>query len=174
MSVSQKQLDANRENAKLGGPKTQEGKDASKYNALKHGLLAKTVVITTGPNPEDPQQFYSILAALQKRLLPQGPLENILVEKMAVSYWRSQRACREEADVFAREPQNPIINIKPDLFKNQRPSLDEDKLDCLLRYEGAIERQFYRAMHQLERLQRLRAGQMIPAPIVMDVNLSTT
>ena len=33
------------------------------------------------------------------------------------------------------------------------PSRDE--LDRLLRYEGAIERQFYKALHQLERLQRL-------------------
>ncbi len=44
--VSDKQLAANQRNAKLStGPKTAEGKEAVKYNALKHGLLAKEVLL---------------------------------------------------------------------------------------------------------------------------------
>ena len=43
--VSQKQLVANQKNAKLGGVKTEEGKAISKYNALKHGLLSKEVLL---------------------------------------------------------------------------------------------------------------------------------
>jgi CRISPR/Cas system-associated endonuclease Cas1 len=39
----------------------------------------------------------------------------------------------------------------------------KDELDRLLRYEGAIERQLYKAINQLERLQRLRAGDNVPA-----------
>lgn len=35
--ISQKQIEANQKNAKLGGVKTEEGKAVSKYNALKHG-----------------------------------------------------------------------------------------------------------------------------------------
>ena len=35
------------------------------------------------------------------------------------------------------------------------------ELDRLLRYEGAIERQFYKALGELERLQRLRAGENV-------------
>jgi len=51
------------------------------------------------------------------------------------------------------------------------PSREE--LDRLLRYEGAIERQFYKALHQLERIQRLRAGDPVPAPVDVDVNVNT-
>ena len=51
------------------------------------------------------------------------------------------------------------------------PSRDE--LDQLLRYEGAIERQFYKALNQLERLQRLRAGDNVPAPVEVDVDVNT-
>jgi hypothetical protein len=43
-------------------------------------------------------------------------------------------------------------------------------LDKILRYEGTVERQLYRAMNQLERLQRRRSGEAIPAPITMNVS----
>ncbi len=42
-------------------------------------------------------------------------------------------------------------------------------LDKLLRYETTVERQLYRAMHQLERLQRRRLGEVVPAPAVLEV-----
>ena len=41
--LSEKQLKANRKNAQKGGVKTPEGKAIVKYNALKHGLLAKEI-----------------------------------------------------------------------------------------------------------------------------------
>ncbi len=47
------------------------------------------------------------------------------------------------------------------------------ELDRLLRYEGAIERQLYKALNQLERIQRLRAGDSIPPPVEVDVNVNT-
>ena len=43
--VSEKQLLVNRENAKKGGPKTSEGKAAVRFNALKHGLLCKDLLL---------------------------------------------------------------------------------------------------------------------------------
>jgi len=49
--ISKKQLKANRQNAQLStGPVTPEGKNKVKWNALKHGLLAKSVVIPTEEN----------------------------------------------------------------------------------------------------------------------------
>ena len=41
MTVSKKQLEANKKNAQKGGVKTQEGKAIVKYNALRHGLRPK-------------------------------------------------------------------------------------------------------------------------------------
>ena len=49
----------------------------------------------------------------------------------------------------------------------------KDELDRLLRYEGAIERQLYKALNQLERLQRLRAGDSVPPPVKVDVDINT-
>jgi hypothetical protein len=43
-------------------------------------------------------------------------------------------------------------------------------MDNIVRYESALHRQLYRAINQLERLQRRRLGDNVPAPIVMDVS----
>ena len=42
-------------------------------------------------------------------------------------------------------------------------------MDRILRYETNLERQLYRAMNQLERLQRLRKGEVVPAPLAIQV-----
>jgi len=42
-------------------------------------------------------------------------------------------------------------------------------MDRILRYETNLERQMYRAMSQLERLQRLRKGEVVPAPLAIQV-----
>jgi|SRR5579862_8025972 len=43
-------------------------------------------------------------------------------------------------------------------------------LDKILRYEASLERQLYRAMNQLERLQRSRKGEVVPPPLTMEVS----
>ena len=45
-----------------------------------------------------------------------------------------------------------------------------DVLDKILRYETKLERQMFRAMAQLERVQRLRGGEAIPAPLSIEVS----
>ena len=55
--TSQKQIAANRRNAaKSTGPKTAEGKQVTRLNALKHGLQAEHVVIPG----EDPEEFEAL------------------------------------------------------------------------------------------------------------------
>jgi hypothetical protein len=47
-------------------------------------------------------------------------------------------------------------------------------LDRLLRYEAALERSFYRALHELHRLQAARAGVPVPPPAALDVDVGVT
>lgn len=103
MAISEKQLEANCRNSQKGGVKTQEGKDAIKYNALKHGLLAKEVVITVGDGAENPEEFNALLEALRIQLNPVGTLEEMLTEKIAVAHWRLRRAYRYEAGAIEGE-----------------------------------------------------------------------
>jgi hypothetical protein len=44
-----------------------------------------------------------------------------------------------------------------------------DVTDKLLRYESHLERQLYRAMDQLERLQRRRRGENVPPPLTVNL-----
>jgi hypothetical protein len=45
-------------------------------------------------------------------------------------------------------------------------------VDKILRYETALERQLFRAMTELERLQRRRTGEKIPPPLTTEVSAS--
>ena len=46
-----------------------------------------------------------------------------------------------------------------------------DSLRRLTRYETAPERRFHRLLHELQRLQAVRAGVDVPPPAVVDVDV---
>jgi hypothetical protein len=78
------------------GRRLQEKSTLSRWNSLKHGLLAKTVVLTWGPLKEDEKEFEQLLSDLRNDLSPVGALEEMLVEEIAVCYWRIRRVLRAE------------------------------------------------------------------------------
>ena len=47
----------------------------------------------------------------------------------------------------------------------------ENALSKLARYEAGIERSFFRALHELQRLQAARRGQEVRVPDVVDINV---
>jgi hypothetical protein len=107
-SKSSLKVDSNRRNGlKSTGPKTAKGKRVSRWNPLKHGLLAKEVVIQTGERKENPAEFKTLLAQLGKSLEPRGVLEEMLVEGIAICYWRWRRALRCEAGEIATAQSYP-------------------------------------------------------------------
>src|SRR5215212_9185724 len=98
--TSDKQIDANRQNAlRSTGPKTPEGKDAVRLNALKHGLLSKETLLPG----EDEEALRELGERLRDELQPAGELENLLVDRIISAYWRLQRLGRVETGIFAWE-----------------------------------------------------------------------
>ena len=96
--TSQKQITANRENARnSSGPRTQAGKVRSSQNGRKHGLYA-TQVVTLG---EDPEAFEAFREDLRISLKPVGALEEQLAERITVGLWRLSRVPEIEAALFA-------------------------------------------------------------------------
>src|SRR5882762_11429156 len=91
MIVSQARIDANRRNAlKSTGPKTPEGKDRSRANALKHGLCAAVLV------PEDVKLVQQRASDWYYALKPQNPHQSWLVDQVAIVSIRIDRAQRME------------------------------------------------------------------------------
>jgi hypothetical protein len=86
---------------KRAGPRTQIGKANSKYNALKHGLFANVVLLSSEPRSE----FNALLRGLDRDLAPEGVLEKILVEKLATLFWRYRRLLQAESAELRRSIQ---------------------------------------------------------------------
>jgi hypothetical protein len=95
--TSLKQLEANRRNAlKSTGPKTKNGKYASRRSALKHGFTAETVIEPL----ENPEEYRAFEATIVAEYPPQTPVEQELVPRLASLLWRLRRATAIETGLL--------------------------------------------------------------------------
>jgi hypothetical protein len=95
--ITERQLEANRGNAlKSTGPKTENGIEAVKLNALRHGLRSVQTVVPG----EDPDAWEAHRTAIIEDLKPIGALECALAEQIAAKLWRLGRVVRFEADLI--------------------------------------------------------------------------
>jgi hypothetical protein len=95
--VSIRKIEANRRNAQRStGPTTPEGKARVARNALKHGLLARDVIIVAGDGQESEAEFYQLLDELYESHEPVGATEQVLVQNLAANRWRKWRVLRAE------------------------------------------------------------------------------
>src|SRR5690242_19271409 len=80
--ISEKQLEANRANAqKSTGPKTDEGKKRSAFNAMRHGLTAQVLVV-----PEEELEAYrKFSTTYMAALAPEG----LIQEQQAIVHTNS-------------------------------------------------------------------------------------
>jgi len=168
--VTEKQLMANRENGKKGGPKTAAGKAAVRYNAVKHGLLSQQVVLPD----EDEAAFAELSDSLMASLNPKGALEMMQFDIIVSSYWRLRRAVKLDTCFVERRMGTANCLGSIEYYSNPgHCSYTCDKLrQNPLRYETSLERKLYKALHELQRLQMARKGEMPPAPVVIDVDVS--
>jgi len=149
--TTEKQIEANRENAKLGGVKTEEGKAVSCYNAVKHGLLSQKVLF----KGEDEATLAELGERLRADLKPSTEMETVLADRIVANLWRLQRA-------MGLERESVMSNFE---------GLANDA-DIFFRYEVMLERGIYKALHELQRMQAHRVGEKPPAPVAVDVDIS--
>ena len=212
--TSQEQTEANRRNAlKSTGPKSTKGKSRASLNALKHGLLAKDIVLPS----EDEQEFEGLRRALITELRPEGSLEEQIAERIVACLWRLRRIYPIEAGIFVcesltielrnaeEEARGYESTIRPcwagesdaERMTNQkkhdeamkcaskakqllrreaqgpgaafrRDAVYANALSKLSRYETAIERSLFRALHLFEHLQAARREREASAPEIGD------
>jgi hypothetical protein len=154
--ATQAQVNANRRNSQLStGPRSQAGKTASSRNSTRTGLYAKSLLI----DGEDPEE----LAALQQDYFdscdPQGPLETALVLELLRSEWLLRRMATVEThmwNISAPYARDADGYDEATHFAHVYVRL-EDRLIVLQRRVASLSRSFHRALHDLTRLQSLRA-----------------
>jgi len=167
--------------------KTTQGKEITKYNAVKHGVLKKVLL------PDE----YKSAKTIQKRFIddysPKSLTKELLVETLSIAYIRRQRAVAAERDYFMQV-------LDPDQYKEETlsapmlpgnvvgDSVTGEKIRIMtkegfkaeinyesvskiektfVRYITACERQFYKALHELQRVQAVRSG-IRPTSVAVD------
>lgn len=105
--TKQKQALANRTNAqKSTGPITTTGKAIVAKNALKHAILSNEVVLKAGDIKERKKDFEELKTRLIEDLQPTGVLEEMLVDKIASTYWRLRRVIKAESGEIIKQTNN--------------------------------------------------------------------
>src|ERR1041384_6748102 len=166
-------VEANRRNAQLStGPKDT---NSTRYNAVKHGLLAEGVT-----ELDNPEGFPDLCAQLRTEFKPVGEIETLLVRRIALFAVRLQRAALLEAEFITAKLNPPltkteggvtaeamlgrVVVLDSGLPARLTPAAVDILCSKFQRYETAVENKLYRALHELERLRRLRAGDQLPTP----------
>lgn len=149
--ASKKQVAANRRNAKKStGPKTTRGKNVVKFNAVKHGLTAESTIITTDGFDESAEELSALQSELYDEFQPVGVMEELLVKKIAIGFWRERRILKAEVgeieknwERYNRERLEAIKNKHHQISLGFSPSTSLD-VHCnhsegILRLLGALE-----------------------------------
>jgi len=125
---------ANQQNADLStGPTTQPWKDAICFNAFRHGLAGRFLIL---PH-EDRHEFQEIYFGLKQEHHPSTPTGHLLVERMAEHWWLAQRA----------------LYLQQLSFGESETCEDPKQLALYLRYQTTHDRGFHKCLNELLKLR---------------------
>ena len=137
--ATEKQINANRANAKLSqGPTSEDGQLRAALNNFRHGLAVKTNEHFGILYDENQEKFDELLATLNAEYAPTNETETILVRHMAQHDWLRARALRYQSDLL-------FVGLK---------DLEEKKFALFLRYETTHEKAFHKAHNELQNLRK--------------------
>jgi hypothetical protein len=137
--------------AKSRGPKTEAGKARSSQNALKYGLRTQRHVVV--PN-EDAAEYEAHEEAFLAELASEGALQTHLARRIAAAAWRVLRSDRIEAEIFEQERFGDRHDLGLALIRDGNGAR---AFPTLLRYRGAPQAEFWRALRTLKALQAEQA-----------------
>src|SRR5580700_8612597 len=153
-----KQTAANRMNSqKSTGPRTTEGKAASRFNALKHGIFATTQIMFD----ESAEDLAELAAEYHEHHKPADPEQRFLVDTLVSNEWRLRRLRRVEAELWQsasnvfleKNAESPACS-SGDAFATAAPTFER-----LQRVVNACERAYH---HALKELKRQKVGRALP------------
>ncbi len=96
-----------------GGPATQEGKEVVRWNATRHGIRSPAPVV---PGVEKKEDWEEHRDGVLESLSPEGHLETVLAERVALLSWRLNRVARYETESIALYQER----VEDDLARERR------------------------------------------------------
>jgi hypothetical protein len=160
MAASTRQIEANRRNAAGPHQMTEAGKQSIRTNAIRHGLACNIHVVLPG---EDQEFFNEVLASLQTDYAPASAQEEMLVHQIAGHHWRLIRARNMETASFGYglrklSQEFPVKLVEPDdVARGENITTALSRYDNIFwkvsRYETTVERSYYRAIRELQKIQ---------------------
>jgi hypothetical protein len=158
--ASPAQIAANRANAqKSTGPRSAEGKSASRFNALKHGIDAASIVLPG----EDSADYDALVAGYQREYPARCASESFHVETMIRADWQKRRLEKVETELYRTVlSESPGKSLAAALL-SATPAAK--LLARLQRQIAAFERTWRRAAAEFRRfrVQHLLLSEPIPA-----------
>src|SRR3954463_13134674 len=144
MRLSKRILASRANGARSRGPKTAEGKRRSSANAVRHGLLSRTIVM----HNESQENFAALLDQHLRKLAPADAVEYGVVEEMAAATWRLRRLWAVETRLLdqgvAKCPGADELSRIAETFSAMAAGPELPLLD---RYEGRLHRMYQRSLH---------------------------
>ena len=157
---SLRRINSSRANgARSRGPITPEGKQRSSANALRHGLLAKCLVMEN----ESIECFDELVTQHQERFAPADGVEFAMIEEMVAANWRMRRAWALETRIFENhakaQPPGDEIDRMAAIFTD--PATNPG-LGLMHRYETRLHCIYQRALHNFLLLRLAIPNEPIP------------
>jgi hypothetical protein len=166
--TTDKRRAANKGNAQNStGPTSAEGKAASRMNALKTGLYAKSLVIPG----ESRDEFDELVQQFNHQYRPTTPQARVLVDMVIRHTWLLRRYDRIEGEEWTlRLTRLEKHRLRPDALTSQCHERSCDFTDRIRKLADSAERAIIRALNKLDRLTEhcpaLEAAEEFPAPTV--------
>jgi hypothetical protein len=102
---------------KKRGPKTPEGRLAVRLNASTHGILSPQPIVNAY---EKPQDWEGHRAAIVDSLAPEGGMEQVLAERVALMSWRLNRVVLYEAERLQEGQEDVIEDLRSERLHKGR------------------------------------------------------
>jgi hypothetical protein len=159
--LSKRAIASRANGAKSQGPTSPAGKRRSSANSTRHGLLAKSVILTY----ESESVFQQFFDEHLQKLNPADGVEYAVVEEIAVAAWRLRRVWNVESTLFnkaiGRSTENSAPGRAADAFTGLGAS---NQLQLLDRYETRLQRMYQRGLKTLEQLRKVPQVTPYPEP----------
>ena len=148
--TTDKRRTANKRNAQNStGPTSTEGKAASRMNALKTGLYAKSLVIPG----ESREEFDELVQQFNQQYRPVTPQARVLVDMVIRNTWLLRRFDRIEGEEWTlRLTRLEKHLLRPDGITSQAYELSCEFTDRIRKLSDSAERAIVRALNKLDRL----------------------